>query len=55
MIAAFASRTLAFKKACVFFKYVEENIFILKTRKGVCCVGSFYNAGVVTRDRRIGS
>jgi hypothetical protein len=30
-------------------------IFIIKTRRVIGCVENFYNAGVVTRDRRIGS
>jgi hypothetical protein len=34
---------------------MREIIFILKTRYAISCVVNFYNAGVVTRDRRIGS
>jgi hypothetical protein len=30
-------------------------VFILKTRYAICCDVNFYNAGVVTRDHRIGS
>jgi hypothetical protein len=30
-------------------------MFVLKTRYAVSCVVNFYNAGVVTRGRRIGS
>jgi hypothetical protein len=41
-------------KAGAFFK-VEENIFILNTRHAISCAVNFYNTGVVTRDRRIGS
>jgi hypothetical protein len=33
----------------------EENNFILKTRYAISCVANFYNAGIVTDDRRIGS
>jgi hypothetical protein len=33
----------------------EKNNYILKTRFASGCVVNFYNAGVVTRDRRIGS
>jgi hypothetical protein len=36
------------------FKW-QINIFILKTRYAICCFVKFYNAGVVTHDRRIGS
>jgi hypothetical protein len=35
------------------FSIGEKNI--LKTRNAISCVVNFYNAGVVTRDRRIGS
>jgi hypothetical protein len=34
---------------------LRKIIFILKTRSAIICVVNFYSAGVVTRDRRIGS
>jgi hypothetical protein len=37
----------------VFKEY--KNIFNLKTRHAIYSAVNFYNAGVVTRDRRIGS
>jgi hypothetical protein len=38
----------------VFFK-VEENYFVCKTHEAIRGVVKIFNAGVVTRDRRIGS
>jgi hypothetical protein len=32
-----------------------KNNFILKTRRAISCAVNFYNAGVVTQNRRIGS
>jgi hypothetical protein len=37
------------------FLHRRKIIFILKTRQAIGCVENFYNAGVVSRDRRIGS
>jgi hypothetical protein len=33
----------------------RKNIFVIKTRHAIGCAVNFYNAGVITRDRRIGS
>jgi hypothetical protein len=36
--------------------YVREKyVFLIKTRHAVSCAVNFYNAGVVTQSRRIGS
>jgi hypothetical protein len=37
------------------FQSRKQSFFILKTRYAISCVVFFYNAGVVTCDRRIGS
>jgi hypothetical protein len=44
------------EKMGVFLKnQCYDQMIILKTRHAISCAVNFYNSGVVTRDRRIGS